>query len=91
MAKERSYHIGLFAGGEAQLRWCDEDRHPFDEDACAGDMANHRERRRTPLGRQVRPSDARAAAGRLVRVKWPRIVRLTTLLAARGSLSPSHV
>ena len=88
---ERGYYVGLASGRAAQLRWCDENGVTFNERDCATDMALYEQRRRTRLGRQVRPSDVQREAHRLVRAHWTRIVRLTPQLAARGSLSPSRV
>ncbi len=88
---ERDYHIGLFGGREAQQRWCEDHNIPFDEYACAEDMAIHRKRRRTRLGGQVHPGEAKAEARRLVRAHWRRIVHLAPSLATRGSLSPSRI
>jgi hypothetical protein len=91
LTHERGFHTGLFAGREAELRWCNEHGLPINEASCSEDMAQHARRRRTSLGRQVRPREAEAEARRLVRRYWPRLVRLAPHLAIRGSLPTSRI
>ena len=88
---ERGIHIGLLAGREAQLRWCDETGLPFDERGCADDMAQHRRRRSAELNRELKTSALQAEARTLLRSHWRRLARLTPVLAAQGSLSPSRL
>lgn len=88
-----SYLVGMLAGREAEILWCDATNTQPVADGCAQDLREfaYMYRRRRPWGVTESRAALRIQARRLVRVHWRSIVRLTPILARSGHLSPGRL
>ena len=83
----RGYLVGMMAGREADLIWCELSGMRHYPDTCADDLAAVRKaRRRHAPSRQWTESELAREARTLVRARWGRILRLVPKLARTGHL-----
>lgn len=84
----RGYLLGMLAGREAEIRWCEATSTRPIADGCAEDRREfgYMYRRRRQWGVTDTRAALRTQARHLVRAHWPTIARLTPRLAHRGSL-----
>jgi hypothetical protein len=88
-AQVRGYVVGILAGTEAGIRWCEETGDMSLSDharGCKVDMALFRKHRKNPCVANVSERELRNEARAVVRAHWNRLTALVPKLAARGSV-----
>ncbi|MFC0108296.1 hypothetical protein [Kibdelosporangium aridum] len=83
----RAYLVGLHAGEQAEIAWCEQNRMRYDDAAAEGDMERYhdfRKRYRTTFPASIRLADLKTEARIAVRKKWPMIERRILDLAVHG-------
>jgi hypothetical protein len=85
--QDHGYLLGMMAGREADLIWCELTGVRHDPSTCADDLAAVRKaRRRHAPSRQWSERELATSARQLVRARWGRIERLLPKLARTGHL-----
>lgn len=83
----RAYLVGMLAGREADIRWCEHNDLEWHEHTSNGDMKAYRSlHRRIDWVRDVTDREFRAEAHRFIVANWSKITRLAPKLAERGRL-----